>query len=466
MKKSRVLTDGNHFLSRFGTGIASYSRTLIHNIRDLGGTVGVLFGATVSYGRKDGDLVLATQILGHEPPPNILVKALRTGGQLGRALLFPGRSIMARMVNMKGLEVDAFEPPLPTFDHVVSASGVFVNADRVFTLTGKITNIRLPDTFDVAHWSSPMPVRAEGVPNIYTIHDLIPLQYPYLVVDRGGRSARLHQSIAQSADLIVTVSEASKRQIVDLLRVPEERVAVTFQPVPPLPFLTREEAERLVRNVYGATPGEYALFLGAIEPKKNVRRLVDAYLLAGLDIPLLIAGPLGWLYDEELALIDSVTRNAMPTRLPEQGGLTTAIAGAIDLVAPQPRPNRMPIQRLGLLPRRHVTALMTCAKFFVFPSICEGFGLPVLEALQLGTPVLTSNTSSLPEVAGDAAILVDPLDVAAMARRLRELDADGDLRASLADRGKIQAGKFSSAFYQQRLTEAYSKIGIFSPPGT
>ncbi|MGQ3353749.1 MAG: glycosyltransferase family 4 protein [Phreatobacter sp.] len=460
MKKSRVLTDGNHFLSRFGTGIASYSRTLIHNIRDLGGTVGVLFGAKVSYGRNDSDLVLATQILGHEPPPNILVKALRTGGQLGRALLFPGRSITARMVNMKGLEVDAFEPPLPAFDQVVSASGVFVNADRVFTLTGKMTSIRLPDTFDVAHWSSPMPVRAEGVPNIYTIHDLIPLQYPYMVLDRGGRSARLHQSIAQSADLIVTVSEASKRQIVDLLRVPEERVAVTFQPVPPLPFLTREEAERLVRTVYGAKPGEYALFLGAIEPKKNLRRLVDAYLLAGLDIPLLIAGPLGWLYEEELALVDSVTRNALPMRLPPQEGLANAIAGAFDMVAPQPRPNRLPIQRLGLLPRRHVSALMMCAKFFVFPSIHEGFGLPVLEALQLGTPVLTSNTSSLPEVAGEAAVLVDPLDVSAMARRLRELDGDADLRAELSVRGPQQAKTFSPETYKIKLADAYAKVGI------
>lgn len=408
MKKSGVLTDCNHFLSRFETGIASYSRTLITNIREIGGSVGVLFGAAVSRGRHDVDLVTATQILAHQLPTKIVVQAQRASGQVGRALLFPGRSVRAHAAKRRGLQVDAFEPALPRRDHFVSSSGIYATADRVFTMTCKLTNVRLPDNFDVAHWSSPMPVRAVGVPNVYTIHYLTPLQYPYMVLDRGVRSVRLYATLAKSAHLIITVSEASKRQIVDLLALPEERVAVTHQPVPALPLLSPEDAERLVRTVYGAKPGEYPLFLGAIEPRKNVRRLVDAYRLAGLDIPLLIAGPLGWLYDEELALIDSVTRNAAPTHLRDQGGLTSAIAGAFDLVAPQHRPNRLPIQRLRLPPRRPVTALMTCAKFVVFPSFYEGLGLPVLEALQLGTPVPISITRALTEVADVASIFRRP----------------------------------------------------------
>jgi len=173
-----------------------------------------------------------------------------------------------------------------------------------------------------------------------------------------------------------------------------------------------------------------------------------------------VTRPLGWLYDEDLALIENVTRNATPTALPKNNGMIGKIAGAIDLTAPHARPNRLRVQRLGLLPRRHVSALMMCARFFVFPSVHEGFGLPVLEALQLGTPVLTSNSSSLPEVTGDGAVLVDPLDVPEMARRMRQLDADADLRAELSRRGPEQAAKFSPANYQQRLTQAYAKIGL------
>jgi len=455
-----ILTDGNHFMSRFGTGIASYSRTLIRNLRELDASVGVLFGPRVSYGRNDSDLVLATQILGQEPPSNLLVKAIRTGSELTRAFLYPGRKFRAREVNMVGLQTDAFEPPLPDMDRVLSASGIFANADRTFTVTSKLTRLKLPGDFAVAHWSSPLPIVASNVPNIYTIHDLIPLQYPYMVLDRGGRAARLHAELARTADLIVTVSAASKTAIVDLLGVPESRVAVTYQPVPELPKLDREAAERLVRNVYGAIPGEYALFLGAIEPKKNLRRLIDAFLLAGLDIPLLIAGPLGWLYDDDLSLIENVTRNATPTALPSNSGMIGKIAGAIDLTAPHARPNRLPVQRLGLLPRRHVSALMMCARFFVFPSIHEGFGLPVLEALQLGTPVLTSGTSSLPEVVGDAAVLVDPLNVTEIARRLRELNSDSDMRSVLAQRGPLQAAKFSPDNYKSRLQQAYRAVGI------
>jgi glycosyltransferase involved in cell wall biosynthesis len=455
-----VLTDGHHFMSRFGTGIASYSRTLIGNLRGMGASVGVVFGARMTHRKGDADLILATQLLGQEPPANLLVKTMRTSSELARAFLYPGGSVPLREIAVSGLQTDAFEPALPTMDRVLGASGVFSNADRAFSLRGGLTKVKAPSDFSVAHWSSPLPIRASNVPNVYTIHDLIPLQYPYMVLDRAGRSARLHTELARTADLIVTVSEASKTQIINLLGVPESRVAVTYQPVPDLPQIDREAAERLVRNVYGAVPGQYALFLGAIEPKKNLRRLVESFLLAGLDIPLLIAGPLGWLYDDDLALIDNVTRNAAPMPLASQEGMAGAMAEALDRVSPQTRANRLPVQRLGLLPRRHVSALLMCARFFVFPSIHEGFGLPVIEAMQLGTPVMTSNNSSLPEVAGEAAMLVDPLDVMAMARCLQQLNHDADLRAELSRRGPAQAQKFSPDVYRERLGEAYRRIGL------
>jgi glycosyltransferase involved in cell wall biosynthesis len=110
-----------------------------------------------------------------------------------------------------------------------------------------------------------------------------------------------------------------------------------------------------------------------------------------------------------------------------------------------------------------VTALLQCAKFFVFPSLYEGFGLPALEAMQFKIPVLTSRTGSLCEVVGDSALLVDPLDTDDIARGIRQLNADSDLRADLSRRGPIQAAKFSEKAYAHRLREAYAKVGVLFP---
>ena len=198
---------------------------------------------------------------------------------------------------------------LPVADRVLNSHLLYERARIAFRASGRFTEVRLPENEAAAHWTSPIPVRAKGLPNIYTLHDLIPLQFPYFVRDKDGAAAKLHTAIAAQADLIVTVSDASKRQIVDILKVPPERVAVTYQPCPALAPLPKEEAETLVRGVYGLMPNEYVLFLGAIEPKKNIKRLIEAMTVANTKLPLVLAGPLGWLYGEELRLIKIINQN-------------------------------------------------------------------------------------------------------------------------------------------------------------
>ncbi len=427
-----ILLDGAHFLSKTATGIGSYGRTLAATLRASGCQVAVLYGQRVQ-AAKDAPLRLAAQVFGNEPPVGRRIGLLRDLPFLARAALGGGRRSRAIDIPTDGVDLTAYEPTLPPCDRVLNAHGVFERAQRLFVMKERLTEIDVPGPCRVAHWTGPLPVRARGMPNIYTLHDLIPLQFPHFVIDVGGRSAGLHAAIARRADHIVTVSETSKRHIVDLLDVPEERVSVTYQPVPPLPRLPGQDAERLVEAVYGAESGAYALFLGAIEPKKNLKRLIEAFLLSGVDIPLLMAGPLGWLYEDDLALIK-------------------VVAGSND--------GHPPVRRLGYLPRRHMVALMQCARFLVFPSLYEGFGLPVLEAMQLGIPVLASDVGALQEVAGEAAVLIDPLDVAVMASAIRCLDGDGDLLAELARRGPQQAAKFSQESYHARLAAAYRKVGI------
>jgi glycosyltransferase involved in cell wall biosynthesis len=116
------------------------------------------------------------------------------------------------------------------------------------------------------------------------------------------------------------------------------------------------------------------------------------------------------------------------------------------------------IRRLNYLARDALLMLMRGARALLFPSIYEGFGLPVVEAMALGTPVLTSTVSSLPEVAGSAALLVDPYSVDAMSRGIVQLEADGDLRRELAMRGRQQATQFSTAAYDCRLKRLYQAL--------
>lgn len=432
-----VLVDGAHFFRTNGTGIASYARTLASTLRSLRSSVAVLYGRQVAGENSDEPLALTTQLFGSPTGDNVVHRLLNAASLALHARAPFGGTVCAREISQTGVNLASLDPPLPTADVVYNANRLYEQAGYCFQVRRRFTEVSLDRPTALAHWTSPLAVKAKGCPNIYTIHDLIPLQYPHFVVDRGGQSVHLHAAIAREADLILTVSEASKQAIVDLLKVPSERVAVTYQPAPPLPSMGRKDAERLIEAVYGLNAGQYALFVGAIEPKKNLKRLVEAFILANPGIPLVLVGPLGWMYDDDLRLIGNINRNS----------------GA------------KLIRRLGYLPRPHVSALLQCARFLAFPSVCEGFGLPVLEAMQMGVPVLTSNTSSLPEVAGKAAVLVDPLDVADMSRGIRELAYDTALRGDLIARGYGQARTFTEEAYRKRLVAAYARVGVHLPVG-
>jgi glycosyltransferase involved in cell wall biosynthesis len=187
-----------------------------------------------------------------------------------------------------------------------------------------------------------------------------------------------------------------------------------------------------VKTRYGiAANGGYLLYLGTLQPRKNLKRLVDAF--ARLQPPtdslqLVMAGKKGWLYADLFARVESL-------------GLSQRI------IFP------------GYIPDEDKAALISGATGVVYPSLYEGFGLPVLEAMACGTPVLTSNVSSLPEVAGNAALLVDPLDTEAIAMGMSRLIADVDLRRSLVERGYGQVFKFSWARAAQQVLEVLESVG-------
>ena len=270
-----------------------------------------------------------------------------------------------------------------------------------------------------------------GVPALLTVHDLIPLRYPAYSTPRARLFIRWMTRLAlRAARHVIAISDFTRRDFMAEFGLrPEQFTAIpeaadpAFQPQPP-------ETIAAARARYDL-PERFVLYLGSNKPHKNLTRLVEAWRIANskwqiADSRLVIAG-------------------AWDARYPEARERASA------LMTTDPASSfQLPVW-LGAVPERDLPGLYAAATAFVFPSLYEGFGLPVLEAMACGTPVICSNTSSLPEVAGDpsagsgpsAALLVDPLDTEALAEALRLVLTDDGLRAELRHRGLARAARFT-----------------------
>jgi len=255
------------------------------------------------------------------------------------------------------------------------------------------------------------PIRG-SFPVVVTIHDLAVLRFPHLFRPWHGRYARfVLPHLARRARAVIAVSAATKNDVVEMLGVPAERVTVIPNGISlaMTPGAVGAARAREVRARYGL-PERFILTVGTIEPRKNLKRLIEAVGIVAThadaqDVTLVHAGPAGWLSDD----------------LPRNGR----------------------VRFLGHVSTEDLAALYSLARCSAYPSLWEGFGLPVLEAMASGCPVLTSAVSALPEVAGDAAVLVEPTSTEAIADGLARLWTDATLCSRLAQRGIERATRFS-----------------------
>lgn len=252
--------------------------------------------------------------------------------------------------------------------------------------------------------------------SVITIHDLVFMLYPHFLTKNAARYYGQIDQAVRRTDAVIAVSQATKRDVVRLLGVPESKVTVIYEAANPV-FrpLERPEIAHRVRGRFGI-PGEYVLFVSTIEPRKNVPTLLRAFrtLLDDYrpDVKLVLAGERGWLYNEVFRLVTDL-------HLKEH------------------------VISLGRVSTEELLWLYNAAQVLVAPSIYEGFGLTPLEAMACGTPVVVSNVSSLPEVVGDAGLLVDPNDPGELAVAIWRLLSDTQLRACLVDKGFKRARVFS-----------------------
>lgn len=438
----RIFIDGYNLSLEQGTGVATYARNLSFALRDAGAEVGVLYGtkaSTVSMNPLIREIAFFDPRVGR---PSKFVQAMHL---LRRALSTPFGEI-ATQVPITGRVIrETYRSRLPHFDHVWNVQNLF-DAQRLhFNIYRNRMNVHFRSPPQVMHWTYPLALKVRGARNVYTMHDLVPLRLPYTTLDNKRSYFRLVRQLARRSDHIFTVSEASKRDIVSLLGINEDKVSNTYQAVDIPARYANKPVEDVIADIegtFGLSYRRYFLFFGAIEPKKNVGRLIEAYLASGVEDPLVIVGKKAWKSRQELRLLSD---NDHVRYLLTRNGITE---------------QRHRVKHIDYAPFPLLVSLIRGAKAVTFPSLYEGFGLPALEAMQLGTPVMTSNTSSMPEVVGEAAIKVDPYDTRAMVEAIRALDRDADLRGRLAQAGPGQASLFSPERYRARLRDAYGQVGV------
>lgn len=294
---------------------------------------------------------------------------------------------------------------------------------------------------DVIHATMPGMVPASKHARlVLTVYDLVCWQFPE-GLNRWGRF--FHRSGltigAREAALIATISKATRYDLlahfgsaIDAERVRTIPIAANadFQPV-----LDTAQIDQL-RQKFGIQ-GQYIINIGTLEPRKNLDRLLRAYATLPPALraayTLVIVGPYGWKIPVVQQVIDSL-------------GLQNQVIWT------------------GHLPDREMNILLSGATVFAYPSLYEGFGIPLLEAMQCDVPILTSQISSLPEIAGDAALFVEPTDVAAIGAGLRRLLEDAALRAALVEHGRIQRTRFSYRAMAEQYVELYQAAIKHKPP--
>jgi len=252
--------------------------------------------------------------------------------------------------------------------------------------------------------------------NVITIHDLAFKYYPNFLKKKFGQflSFLKTKRDVEKADRIIAVSQSTANDIVRFFKIDPNKIRVIYHGVEAnfRPDIGKEAIEKVKRK-YQILTAKYILWVGTIEPRKNISSLIKMYqqleTLHG-DYSLVLGGKYGWKYEEILPLVQSFSGKIIVT---------------------------------GYLPKEDLIPLYAGADLFIFPSLYEGFGMPLLEAMASGVPIITSKTSAMPEVVGDAALLIDPLNIQEMSQAVLSILEKASLRSLLQKKGIERAKKFS-----------------------
>jgi len=280
--------------------------------------------------------------------------------------------------------------------------------------------------------ASLIPFRKDHCGLIVTIHDLVAFLFPETIPLKYGAYMRyLLRQAVKKADKIIAVSHHTKKDLIQILKVPSEKIVVIHEAPSPIfcPY-DKKEAQARLKQQYGITK-KFIYHLGNIEPRKNLIVLLEAFTRVcqdlGNEYQLVVSGQRGW--------------------------LTRSLSHFLKNYPAQDQ-----VLFTGYVPIEDIPLFMNSAEAFVFPSLYEGFGLPVLEAMSCGTPIISSNRSSIPEIVGSAGILIDPTDIQELADRIIGLLRNPGEKMRLSQLGKEQSARFSWNEAARKTLDVYRSV--------
>jgi glycosyltransferase involved in cell wall biosynthesis len=295
----------------------------------------------------------------------------------------------------------------------------------------RFTQYAKKQAFDLYHEPNILPLPFRG-PTVITVHDLSWIRYPEAHPIERVRAMDQHFKLGlERAALILTDSEFVKRELMAVFGVQSERIRTVLLGVEDLFHPRSVEQTRTVLNAHGLTHGQYILAVGTLEPRKNLSVALRAFTQLPPELrkrfPLVLAGMKGW-----------------HTSKLEQQIAPLVTSGGVRL--------------LGYLPREDLATVIAGATALVYPSVYEGFGLPPLEAMACGVPVITSNVSSIPEVVGNTGLMLDPQDVDGFAEAMQLIVTAPELRADMATKALARSHEFSWASCVRETVDAYKWV--------
>jgi len=304
---------------------------------------------------------------------------------------------------------------MPTADLPVNVQ--LMKAKRWLWRVSPVDVLGISKKFDLYHEPNYMlrPFRGTRVVNVY---DMSYRLYPKYHPSRRVAMLRFFEGRMKDANRIITVSNSAKQEIVELLKVDENKVVVIYPGVSDkFHRMDVSDVQGMDVHKYYNLPENFILYVGTIEPRKNLVRLIEAYsrvkaTIGNSGVKLVLAGGKGWLNEEIYQRVEALK-------------LTNDVIFT------------------GYIMDEHLPTVYNMALAFVYPSLYEGFGLPPLEAMACGVPVITSKISSLPEVVGDAGILIDPYNVDELSDAILRVVSSTELRKRLSDKGIMQASLFT-----------------------
>ncbi len=321
-----------------------------------------------------------------------------------------------------------FDYPNFRFIELRSRSQAAVAIWRQLSLPAQLRKLKI----DLVHFPSFIASLRSDTPSVVTVHDLCFALFPeaFSTLRRIYYRSIIPQSVKR-CDSVIADSDSTRKDILERLNAEDDRVRTVHLGVDPVRFfrVIRESERERLREQYNL-PKEFILYVGTLEPRKNVARLIRAFdygiVSRGLSHHLVIAGRKGWLFDD-------IFREVRALNLEDR------------------------VHFPGFIPPSHLAALYSMTRALAYPSLYEGFGLPCLEAMSCGAPVITSDRSSLPELVGDCALIVDPTSVDSIAGALNKICSDDELHKVLSEKGPRRASHFSWLTTAKKTVEVYNR---------